>query len=106
MHGSPSSVTAELGHDAQTEELIAVGIGDMSRRSVTVCLAPRQPAWSQHSTTGDIFLTEPQRGSVLRRAPSAARTTRPCSSWQDYNRDLISAGGVLAAWKPIEITLE
>ncbi|GGL75049.1 NAD-glutamate dehydrogenase [Glutamicibacter protophormiae] len=83
----------ELGIDTQTQEFTAVGVGDMSgdvfgnglRRTKTIKLV----AAFDHR---DIFL-DPNPD------PEAAFEERerlyhlPRSSWADYNRELISAGG-------------
>ncbi len=83
----------ELGIDTQTQEFTAVGVGDMSgdvfcnglRRTKTIKLV----AAFDHR---DIFLDPTPN-------PEAAFEERerlyhlPRSSWADYNRELISAGG-------------
>ena len=99
---------AELGHDAQTEEFTAVGIGDMSgdvfgngllRSKVT-----RLVAAFDHR---DIFL-DPNPNAAVSFDERQRLYDLPRSSWQDYNRDLISAGGGVYSrgLKSIEITPE
>lgn len=84
---------SELGIDCQNEEFTAVGIGDMSgdvfgngmMRSRTTRLV----AAFDHR---DIFLDpNPDAASSFEERLRLYQTPR--SSWQDYNPDLISAGG-------------
>ena len=67
---------AELGHDAQTEEFTAVGIGDMSGDVFgNGLLRPKATRLVAAFDHRDIFLDlEPQRGSVLRRASAPVRS--------------------------------
>ncbi|MCW4464403.1 NAD-glutamate dehydrogenase [Glutamicibacter sp. MNS18] len=83
----------ELGIDTQSEEFTAVGIGDMSGdvfgngllRTRTVKLV----AAFDHR---DIFL-DPDPDPAASFAERQRLYDLPRSSWADYNRDLISAGG-------------
>ena len=97
---------AELGHDAQTEEFTAVGIGDMSGdvfgNGLLRSKATRLVAAFDHR---DIFL-DPNPNAAVSFDERQRLYNLPRSSWQDYNRDLISAGGGVYSrgLKSIEIT--
>ena len=99
---------AELGHDAQTEEFTAVGIGDMSGdvfgNGLLRSKATRLVAAFDHR---DIFL-DPNPNAAASFDERQRLYNLPRSSWQDYNRDLISAGGGVYSrgLKSIEITPE
>ena len=99
---------AELGHDAQTEEFTAVGIGDMSGdvfgNGLLRSKATRLVAAFDHR---DIFL-DPNPNAAVSFEERQRLYNLPRSSWQDYNRDLISAGGGVYSrgLKSIEITPE
>ena len=99
---------AELGHDAQTEEFTAVGIGDMSGdvfgNGLLRSKATRLVAAFDHR---DIFL-DPNPNAAASFDERQRLYDLPRSSWQDYNRDLISAGGGVYSrgLKSIEITPE
>ena len=99
---------AELGHDAQTEEFTAVGIGDMSGdvfgNGLLRSKATRLVAAFDHR---DIFL-DPNPDAAVSFDERQRLYDLPRSSWQDYNRDLISAGGGVYSrgLKSIEITPE
>ena len=99
---------AELGHDAQTEEFTAVGIGDMSGdvfgNGLLRSKATRLVAAFDHR---DIFL-DPNPDAAVSFDERQRLYNLPRSSWQDYNRDLISAGGGVYSrgLKSIEITPE
>lgn len=99
---------AELGHDAQTEEFTAVGIGDMSGdvfgNGLLRSKATRLVAAFDHR---DIFL-DPNPNAAVSFDERQRLYNLPRSSWQDYNRDLISAGGGVYSrgLKSIEITPE
>ena len=99
---------AELGHDAQTEEFTAVGIGDMSGdvfgNGLLRSKATRLVAAFDHR---DIFL-DPNPDAAVSFEERQRLYNLPRSSWQDYNRDLISAGGGVYSrgLKSIEITPE
>ena len=99
---------AELGHDAQTEEFTAVGIGDMSGdvfgNGLLRSKATRLVAAFDHR---DIFL-DPNPNAAVSFDERQRLYDLPRSSWQDYNRDLISAGGGVYSrgLKSIEITPE
>ena len=99
---------AELGHDAQTEEFTAVGIGDMSGdvfgNGLLRSKATRLVAAFDHR---DIFL-DPNPDAAASFEERQRLYNLPRSSWQDYNRELISAGGGVYSrgLKSIEITPE
>ena len=99
---------AELGHDAQTEEFTAVGIGDMSGdvfgNGLLRSKATRLVAAFDHR---DIFL-DPNPNAAVSFEERQRLYNLPRSSWQDYNRELISAGGGVYSrgLKSIEITPE
>ena len=99
---------AELGHDAQTEEFTAVGIGDMSGdvfgNGLLRSKATRLVAAFDHR---DIFL-HPNPDAAVSFEERQRLYNLPRSSWQDYNRELISAGGGVYSrgLKSIEITPE
>ena len=84
---------AELGHDAQTEEFTAVGIGDMSGdvfgNGLLRSKATRLVAAFDHR---DIFL-DPNPDAAVSFEERQRLYNLPRSSWQDYNRELISEGG-------------
>jgi len=66
---------AELGHDAQTEEFTAVGIGDMSGDVFgNGLLRSKAPAWSQRSTTATSSWTR------TRTQPSPSRSVSACTT--------------------------
>ena len=98
----------ELGHDAQTEEFTAVGIGDMSGdvfgNGLLRSKATRLVAAFDHR---DIFL-DPNPDAAVSFEERQRLYNLPRSSWQDYNRELISAGGGVYSrgLKSIEITPE
>ena len=89
---------AELGHDAQTEEFTAVGIGDMSGdvfgNGLLRSKATRLVAAFDHR---DIFL-DPNPDAAVSFEERQRLYNLPRSSWQDYNRkapvDLIYNGGI------------
>nr|WP_239478968.1 NAD-glutamate dehydrogenase [Rothia sp. ZJ1223] len=99
---------SELGINCQEEEFIAVGIGDMSgdvfgngmMRSRTTRLV----AAFDHR---DIFL-DPNPDAATSFEERVRLYETPRSSWQDYNRELISAGGGVYSRgaKSIDITPE
>ena len=99
---------AELGHDTQTEEFTAVGIGDMSGdvfgNGLLRSKATRLVAAFDHR---DIFL-DPNPDAAVSFEERQRLYHLPRSSWQDYNRELISAGGGVYSrgLKSIEITPE
>lgn len=99
---------AELGHDAQTEAFTAVGIGDMSGdvfgNGLLRSKATRLVAVFDHR---DIFL-DPTPDAAVSFEERQRLYNLPRSSWQDYNRELISAGGGVYSrgLKSIEITPE
>nr|WP_294452451.1 NAD-glutamate dehydrogenase [uncultured Rothia sp.] len=99
---------AELGHDAQTEAFTAVGIGDMSGdvfgNGLLRSKATRLVAAFDHR---DIFL-DPTPDADVSFEERQRLYNLPRSSWQDYNRELISAGGGVYSrgLKSIEITPE
>lgn len=99
---------AELGHDAQTEAFTAVGIGDMSGdvfgNGLLRSKATRLVAAFDHR---DIFL-DPTPDATVSFEERQRLYNLPRSSWQDYNRELISAGGGVYSrgLKSIEITPE
>lgn len=99
---------AERGHDAQTEAFTAVGIGDMSGdvfgNGLLRSKATRLVAAFDHR---DIFL-DPTPDAAVSFEERQRLYNLPRSSWQDYNRELISAGGGVYSrgLKSIEITPE
>ncbi|MGV3103483.1 NAD-glutamate dehydrogenase [Rothia sp. 32237D007AR] len=84
---------AELGIDCQTEEFTAVGIGDMSGdvfgNGLMRSRATRLVAAFDHR---DIFL-DPNPDAAASFEERVRLYNLPRSSWQDYNPELISAGG-------------
>ena len=84
---------AELGIDCQTEEFTAVGIGDMSGdvfgNGLMRSRATRLVAAFDHR---DIFL-DPNPKADVAFDERVRLYNLPRSSWQDYNPELISAGG-------------
>ena len=84
---------AELGHDCQSEEFTAVGIGDMSGdvfgNGMMLSQKTRLVAAFDHR---DIFL-DPNPDAAISFEERVRLYNLPRSSWQDYNRELISAGG-------------
>ena len=99
---------AELGRDCQAEEFTAVGIGDMSGdvfgNGMLRSDKTRLVAAFDHR---DIFL-DPNPDASVAFAERQRLYNLPRSSWQDYNRELISAGGGVYSrgLKSIEITPE
>lgn len=98
----------ELGLDTQSEEFTAVGIGDMSGdvfgNGMLLSEHIRLVGAFDHR---DIFIDPtPDAGSSYAERKRLFETPR--SSWDDYNRDLISAGGGVfsRSAKSIEITPE
>ncbi|MDY3048284.1 MAG: NAD-glutamate dehydrogenase [Rothia sp. (in: high G+C Gram-positive bacteria)] len=84
---------AELGIDCQSQEFTAVGIGDMSGdvfgNGLMRSRATRLVAAFDHR---DIFL-DPNPQADLAFEERVRLYNLPRSSWQDYNPELISAGG-------------
>ena len=84
---------AELGHDCQSEEFTAVGIGDMSGdvfgNGLMRSEKTRLVAAFDHR---DIFL-DPNPDPAVSFEERVRLYKLPRSSWQDYNRELISEGG-------------
>lgn len=84
---------AEIGIDCQTQEFTAVGIGDMSGdvfgNGLMRSEATRLVAAFDHR---DIFL-DPNPDAAASFAERVRLYNLPRSSWQDYNPELISAGG-------------
>ncbi len=97
---------AELGHDCQSEEFTAVGIGDMSGdvfgNGLMRSEKTRLVAAFDHR---DIFL-DPNPDPAVSFEERVRLYKLPRSSWQDYNRELISEGGGVYSrgLKSIEIT--
>ena len=97
---------AELGHDAQTEEFTAVGIGDMSGdvfgNGLLRSKATRLVAAFDHR---DIFL-DPNPDAAVSFEGVSACTTCPVPPGGTTTRELISAGGGVYSrgLKSIEIT--
>lgn len=97
---------AELGRDCQTEEFTAVGIGDMSGdvfgNGMLRSQATRLVAAFDHR---DIFL-DPTPDAAASYAERQRLYNLPRSSWQDYDRSLISEGGGVysRSAKSIEVT--
>lgn len=97
---------AELGRDCQREEFTAVGIGDMSGdvfgNGMMLSEKTRLIAAFDHR---DIFL-DPTPEAATSHTERVRLYNLPRSSWQDYNRELISAGGGVysRSAKSIEIT--
>ena len=83
----------ELGLDTQTEEFTCVGIGDMSGdvfgNGMLLSERIRLVAAFDHR---DIFL-DPDPDAATSYAERKRLFEAPRSSWQDYDRDLISEGG-------------
>lgn len=97
---------AELGHDCQSEEFTAVGIGDMSGdvfgNGLMRSEKTRLVAAFDHR---DIFL-DPNPDPAVSFEERVRLYKLPRSSWQDYSRELISEGGGVYSrgLKSIEIT--
>ncbi|HEY9437522.1 MAG TPA: NAD-glutamate dehydrogenase, partial [Streptomyces sp.] len=83
----------ELGHDTQTEDFTVVGIGDMSGdvfgNGMLLSDHIRLVAAFDHR---HIFL-DPTPDAAASFAERRRLFDLPRSSWADYNKDLISAGG-------------
>jgi glutamate dehydrogenase len=83
----------ELGIDCQTEEFTCVGIGDMSGdvfgNGLLCSPTTRLVAAFDHR---DIFV-DPDPDAATSYAERRRLFDLPRSSWQDYDKDLISAGG-------------
>ncbi|MDO4897842.1 MAG: NAD-glutamate dehydrogenase [Rothia sp. (in: high G+C Gram-positive bacteria)] len=84
---------AELGIDCQSQEFTAVGVGDMSGdvfgNGLMRSRSTRLIAAFDHR---DIFL-DPNPDAASSFEERVRLYNLPRSSWQDYNRELISAGG-------------
>lgn len=96
---------AELGTDCQTEEFTAVGIGDMSGdvfgNGMLRSEHTRLVAAFDHR---DIFV-DPNPDAAASFAERRRLYETPRSSWQDYDRSLISAGGGVFSRKEKSIPL-
>lgn len=83
----------ELGHDTQTEDFTAVGVGDMSGdvfgNGMLLSEHIRLVAAFDHR---HIFL-DPDPDAATSYAERRRLFELPRSSWEDYNSELISAGG-------------
>ncbi|MFH8472732.1 NAD-glutamate dehydrogenase [Streptomyces sp. NPDC018000] len=83
----------ELGHDTQTEDFTVVGVGDMSGdvfgNGMLLSEHIRLVAAFDHR---HIFL-DPNPDAATSYAERRRLFDLPRSSWADYNKDLISAGG-------------
>jgi len=98
----------ELGTDIQTAPFTAVGVGDMSGdvfgNGMLLSTATKLVAAFDHR---DIFL-DPDPDPAASHAERARLFALPRSSWQDYDRKLISAGGGIfpRSLKAIPLTAE
>ncbi|PZF90852.1 NAD-glutamate dehydrogenase [Micromonospora deserti] len=83
----------ELGHDTQTEDFTVVGVGDMSGdvfgNGMLLSEHIRLVAAFDHR---HIFV-DPDPDAATSYAERQRLFELPRSSWEDYNRELISAGG-------------
>ncbi|QKW06821.1 NAD-glutamate dehydrogenase [Streptomyces sp. NA04227] len=83
----------ELGHDSQTEDFTAVGVGDMSGdvfgNGMLLSEHIRLVAAFDHR---HIFI-DPNPDAAVSYAERRRLFELPRSSWADYNTDLLSAGG-------------
>jgi glutamate dehydrogenase len=83
----------ELGHDTQTEDFTVVGVGDMSGdvfgNGMLLSEHIRLVAAFDHR---HIFI-DPNPDAALSYAERRRLFELPRSSWADYNRELLSAGG-------------
>ncbi|MFR9673906.1 NAD-glutamate dehydrogenase [Streptomyces sp. TR06-5] len=83
----------ELGHDTQTQDFTAVGVGDMSGdvfgNGMLLSEHIRLVAAFDHR---HIFL-DPEPDAATSYAERRRMFELPRSSWEDYDRSLISAGG-------------
>lgn len=83
----------ELGHDTQTEDFTAVGVGDMSGdvfgNGMLLSEHIRLVAAFDHR---HIFI-DPRPDAAVSYAERRRLYELPRSSWADYNKELISAGG-------------
>ncbi|RII19863.1 NAD-specific glutamate dehydrogenase [Streptomyces sp. YIM 130001] len=83
----------ELGHDSQTEDFTAAGVGDMSGdvfgNGMLLSEHIRLVAAFDHR---HIFI-DPTPDAAVSYAERRRLFELPRSSWADYNKDLLSAGG-------------
>ncbi|MCP3822158.1 NAD-glutamate dehydrogenase [Streptomyces sp. A3M-1-3] len=83
----------ELGHDTQTQDFTAVGVGDMSGdvfgNGMLLSEHIRLVAAFDHR---HIFI-DPNPDSAVSYAERRRLFELPRSSWADYNKELLSAGG-------------
>ncbi|RFU85314.1 NAD-glutamate dehydrogenase [Streptomyces triticagri] len=83
----------ELGHDTQTEDFTAVGVGDMSGdvfgNGMLLSEHIRLVAAFDHR---HIFI-DPNPDAAVSYAERRRLFELPRSSWSDYDKDLLSAGG-------------
>ncbi|MFF4163617.1 NAD-glutamate dehydrogenase [Streptomyces sp. NPDC001741] len=83
----------ELGHDTQTEDFTVVGVGDMSGdvfgNGMLLSEHIRLVAAFDHR---HIFI-DPEPDAATSYAERRRLFELPRSSWADYNKDLLSAGG-------------
>ena len=84
----------EMGRDVMTEPFTVVGIGDMSGDVFGngMLLSPVTRAGGGVRPPPRVHRPLPRCGIVVRRAAAAVRPW-PASSWDDYDRSLISEGG-------------
>ncbi len=88
---------AELGMDLQTDPVTVAGVGDMSGdvfgNGMLLSRSLRLVAAFDHR---DVFL-DPDPDPVRSYAERERLFTLPGSSWQDYDRDALSPGGMVVA---------
>jgi len=98
----------EMNHNIQAEEFTAAGVGDMSGDVFGngMLLSPKMKLVAAFDHR-DIFI-DPNPDCALSHAERARLFTLPRSSWQDYDKSKISAGGGVfsRAKKHIELSKE
>ncbi|WP_235503634.1 NAD-glutamate dehydrogenase [Curtobacterium sp. S6] len=96
---------AELGIDCQTDEFTAVGVGDMSGDVFgNGMLRSKHTKLVAAFDHRDIFI-DPNPDTAASFAERQRLYDTPRSSWQDYDRSLISAGGGVFSRAEKSITL-
>jgi NAD-specific glutamate dehydrogenase len=98
----------ELGTDIQTVPFTAAGVGDMSATfSAMACCSRRRPGSSRLSITATSS-SIPCPTRPISHAERLRMFNLPRSSWQDYNKSLISQGGGVfsRSLKAIPLALE
>ncbi len=96
----------ELGHDVQAEPFTVAGVGDMSGDVFGngMLLSPRLRLVAAFDHR-DIFI-DPDPDPVMSFAERQRLFEQPRSSWQDYNRTILSRGGAIYSRDLKSIELE